>query len=347
VQPLPFLGPAVAVPTILSPVEPFLGYTRRTLYSDYDMPILSIEDNCKSPPGSLYPYITSNPPVNVCPQSILWTFCSGCPGLLSEDGTVELLKLHVLLAGSCRCSTDASLAGFGTTLTMECLNRLAQSLAPGLLAFSHSSSFGRAVDAVKKAASQLRSPPTIKASDLILPEAGAHDNGLASLLKLGTGNGPTLKFWIASLLAEGAGLVADRLHCSNPTLEYIDVDTFGRLVPEHLRCMTAVNDATLQTIWPLFLSFPYLPYPAVPLSLQEFIAFAGDDMGMQKEVPEVLNRLLHQTINAMIPPAQLLLRLCAGVQDSHVVTVIEALRSVAACAVAVCFFNQGRTNAQT
>ena len=91
--------------------------------------------------------------------------------------------------------------------------------------------------------------------------------------------------------------------------------------------MTAVNDATLQTIWPIFLSFPYLPYPAVPLSLQEFIAFAGDDMGMQKEVPEVLNRLLHQTINAMLPPAQLLLRLCAGVQDSHVVTVIEDLKT--------------------
>jgi hypothetical protein len=84
-------------------------------------------------------------------------------------------------------------------------------------------------------------PLVIREIDLILPEPGPCDAGLSTLLTLGTGNGTTLKFWIASCLVGGVGLMADRFHSANPALRYLDNDTFHRLVPEYARQHTAVN----------------------------------------------------------------------------------------------------------
>jgi len=84
----------------------------------------------------------------------------------------------------------------------------------------------------------------IRETDVVFAEPAVFEAGLSSLLKLGTGNGTTRKFWIASCLVGGVGLAAYRTHASNSALKYFDNDTFYRLVPEHARALTAV-DASL------------------------------------------------------------------------------------------------------
>jgi hypothetical protein len=176
--------------------------------------------------------------------SVLFNFLSGCPGLLNSNGTISYLKLHVVLAGKCSPNQLASSAGFGSTLTLDYLNTLAEALAPSLLSSRVPQSLEDAVYITSEAAARLRMPLVIRKTDLIFPEPGPCDAGLSTLLTLGTGNDSTQKFWIASCLVGGAGLLADRFHSSNAALRYLDHDTFNRLEPEYARQLTAVNLAT-------------------------------------------------------------------------------------------------------
>jgi len=81
----------------------------------------------------VYPFVTYNPAVDICHMSVLFNFLSGCPGLLNTDGTISYVKLHVVLAGQCSPNEFASSVGFGSTLTLDYLNSLAEVLAPSLL----------------------------------------------------------------------------------------------------------------------------------------------------------------------------------------------------------------------
>ena len=161
--------PATTVPTILPPIVLPIVPTFHRTHDTIEAPILSIQDKFLSPPGSTYFFTSSNPQVDINPQGILWTTCSSCPGLLSETGSLDLLTLHILLAGSCRPSPDAGSADFVTVLKLDYLNRLAQELAPGMLAATFPRSFSGMVATIKSIASQLRSPLIIKASNLVLP----------------------------------------------------------------------------------------------------------------------------------------------------------------------------------
>jgi hypothetical protein len=125
----------------------------------------------------------------------------------------------------------------------------------------------------------------------LLCSSSALETVRSSLLKLGTGNGTTRKFWVASCLVGGVGLAADRTHASNPALKYFDEDIFHRLVPEHARALTAVDAATLMLVWPSFLAFPHSPTSRIPTTNQGFVSAASDDIEMRLGVPEVPNSL--------------------------------------------------------
>jgi len=167
-------------------------------------PTLPISDTYKSSSGSGYPYITSNPTVIICHLSVLFNFLGGCPGLLNSNGTISYVKLHVFLAGNCSPNQSASSAGFGSTLTLDYLNTLAEALAPSLLLSRVPQSLEDAVNIISEAGARLRMPLVIRDTDLIFPEPGLCDAGLSTLLTLGTGNDSTQKFWIASCLVGGA-----------------------------------------------------------------------------------------------------------------------------------------------
>jgi hypothetical protein len=77
-----------------------------------------------------------------------------------------------------------------------------------------------AINIISEAYAKLLMPLAIRDTDLFNPEPGVCDPGLSTLLTLGTGNASTQKFWIASCLVGGAGLLADRSHSSNAALRY-------------------------------------------------------------------------------------------------------------------------------
>jgi hypothetical protein len=70
--------------------------------------------------------------VTVNPLSILFSFLTSCPGLLNSDGTITYVLLHVVLAGKCSPNQLASSVNFGSTLTLDYLNTLAEALSPNL-----------------------------------------------------------------------------------------------------------------------------------------------------------------------------------------------------------------------
>jgi hypothetical protein len=237
------------------------------------------------------------------------------------------LKHHILLAGHCSANTAASLADFGSTLKLEYLNGLAQTLAPGLLASAPPRTFQNAVEFVSAAAFEIRVLMAIRETGVVFAEPAVFEAGLSFLLKLGTGNGQTRKFWIVSCLAGGVGLAVDRSHASNPALKYFDSDTFHRLVPEHARALTAVDAATLMLVWPSFLVFPYSPIARTPSAIQGFVSAASDDIGIRLGVPEVLSRLIAPIIEHKTPAPTSLKCLTMNVQSEDVVTVVEDLKS--------------------
>jgi hypothetical protein len=209
---------------------------------------------------------------------ILFNFLAGCPGLLNANGTISYVKLHVVLAGKCCPNHSASSAGFGSLLTLDYLNTFVEALSPSLISSRTPQSLEDAVNIISEAALRIRVPLVIRDSDIIFPEPGVCDPGLSTLLTLGTGSATTQKFWIASCLVGGAGLLADRLHSSNDALRYLDQDTFFRLIPEHARLLTDVNLATLMLVWKYFLSFQHLPSPQIPTSIQQFMSITSDDI---------------------------------------------------------------------
>lgn len=230
-------------------------------------------------------------------MSVLWIFLSSFPGLLNSDGSIPYLKLHVFLAGQCTVNAAASLAKFGSRLKLEYPSTLAETLAPGLLASAPPRTFENGVELASAAASRLRMPLVIQESDLVLAEPGPCDAGLSSLLKLGTGNGTALKFWIASCFVGGVGLAAGRNHVTNSALRYLDNDSFYRLVPEHARSLTPVDAATLMLVWPPFLAFQHFPTTRIPTSLQQFVTAASGDIGLRLGVPDVLTLTWPQSSN--------------------------------------------------
>jgi len=139
---------------------------------------LSISDTYKSSSASGYPFITSNPTVTICYLSVFCNFLSSCPGLLNSNGTISYVKLHVVLAGKCSPNQPASSAGFGSTLTLDYLNTLADALAPSLLLSRVPQFLEGAVDIISEAAARLRMPLVIRDTDLIFPEPGLCDAGL-------------------------------------------------------------------------------------------------------------------------------------------------------------------------
>jgi len=210
-------------------------------------PTLSISDHYMSLPTSGYPYCTSNPMVIVNPLSILFSFLSSCSGLLNSDGTISYVLLHVVLAGKCSPNQSAFSANFGSTLKLDYLNTLVEALSPNLSSRSPQS-LEDAVNIISEVSAGLRMPLVIRDTDLISPEPGVCDSGLSTLLTLGIGKASTQKFWIASCLVGGAGLLVDRSHSSNDALRYLDQDTFSRLIPEYARELTDVNLATLMLV---------------------------------------------------------------------------------------------------
>jgi hypothetical protein len=204
--------------------------------------------------------------VTVNPLSILFSFLTSCPDLLNSNGTIPYVLLHVVLAGKCSPNQSASSAGFGSTLTLDYLNTLVEALSPNLSSRSPQS-LEDAVNIISEVSAGIRMPLVIRDTDLIFPEPGICDPGLSAPLTLGIGNSSTQKFWIASCLVGGAGLLVNRSHSSNDALRYLDQDTFPRLVLEYARQFTDVNLATLMLVWNSFLSFQHLPYPQI-LSLE-------------------------------------------------------------------------------
>ena len=126
--------------------------------------------NYKSSSTSGYPHITSNPTVTINHLSILFNFLAGCPGLLNANGTISYVKLHVVLAGKCYPNHSASSAGFGSTLTLDYLNTLAEALSPSLLSSRTPQSFEEAVNITSEAAIRLRMPLVIRDSNIVFPE---------------------------------------------------------------------------------------------------------------------------------------------------------------------------------
>jgi hypothetical protein len=166
----------------------------------------------------------------------------------------------------------------------------------------------------------------IQEYDLVLAEPGPCDAGLSSLLKLGTGNGITQRFWIASCLVGGVGLVADRNHATNSALRYLDNDIFYRLVPEHARLLAAVDSATLMPVWTSFLFFQHLPTIRIPTTLQQFATAASDDIGLRLGVPDVFDTHMSSIIEHMNPSPTFLRRLTGNVQACDVPTVVADLK---------------------
>jgi hypothetical protein len=291
-------------------------------------PTLSICETFKSSTASMYPFVTSNPSVVICHMSVLFNFLSGCPGLLNSDGIISYMKLHVVLAGQCSPNELASSAGFGSTLTLDYLNTLAEALAPSLLSSRVPHSLADAVNIILEASAKLRMPLVIRETDLILPEpAGPCDAGLSTLLTLGTGKGTTQKFWIASCLVGGVGLSAGRFQATNSALRYLDQDTFYRLVPEYVKQLTAVNLATLMLVWNSFMTFQHLPTPRVPTSLQQLVSAASDDIALRLRDPDVFSCYMSETIEHMYPPPVYLRRLLTNVQPYDVPTVVTDLKT--------------------
>jgi hypothetical protein len=126
-------------------------------------------------------------------------------------------------------------------------------------------------------------PLVIRDTDLIFPEPGLCDAGLSTLLTLGTGNDSTQKFWIASCLVGGAGLLADRFHSYNAAsvTSTLIPSIVNRLVPEYARQLTAVNLATLMLVWNFFMTFQHMPSPRIPTSLQQFVSIASGDIALR------------------------------------------------------------------
>jgi hypothetical protein len=221
----------------------------------------------------------------------------------------------------------ASSAGFGSTLTLDYLNTLAEALAPSLLSSRVPYSFEDAVHIILEASAKLCVPLVIRDTNLILPEPGPCDVGLSTLLTLGTGKGTTQKFWIASCLVGGAGLSADRFHSTNSALRYLDQDTFHRFVPEYARQLTAVNLATLMLVWNSFMTFQHLPTPRVPTSLQQFVSAASDDIALRLGDQDVFSCYMSETIEHMYPPPVYLRCLLTNVQPYDVPTVVADLKT--------------------
>jgi hypothetical protein len=165
----------------------------------------------------------------------------------------------------------------------------------------------------------------ISDSDIVFPEPGVCDTGLSTLLTLGTGSALTEKFWIASCLVGGAGLLADRLHSSNDALRYLDQDTFFRLIPEHARLLTDVNLATLALIWKYFLTFQHLPSPQIPTSIQQFMSITSDDIALRLGDQDVFCCYMHEFIQFMVPRPVHLQSLTANVRPIDVPIVVADL----------------------
>ena len=136
-----------------------------------------------------------------------------------------------------------------------------------------------------------------------------------------------IKFWIASCLVGGAGLLADRTHSSNDALRYLDKDTFFRLVPEHARPLTDVNLATLMLVWKYFMTFQHMPSLQIPTSLQQFMAITSDDIALRLGDQDVFCCYMHDFILSMVPPPVHLQRLIANVQPTDVPTVVADLKT--------------------
>jgi hypothetical protein len=170
-------------------------------------------------------------------------------------------------------------------------------------------------------------PLVIRETDLILPEPGPCDSGLSTLLILGTGKGTTQKFWIASCLVEGAGLMADRFHSSDSALRYLEHDTFQRLVPEYARQLTAVDLVTLLLVWNTFMTFQHFPATRIPTSLQQFVSAASEDIALRLGDPDVFSYYMAEIIEYMSPPPAYLRRLTANVQPYDVPTVVADLKT--------------------
>jgi hypothetical protein len=133
-QPSPQPAPPVVLPTVHFD-DSATSFTQhgRSPTLNTSTSILSISDDYKSSLTLGYPYITSNPTVTINRLSILFNFLAGCPGLLNANGTISYGKLHVVLAGKCYPNHSASSAGFGSTLTLDYLNTLAEALSPILV----------------------------------------------------------------------------------------------------------------------------------------------------------------------------------------------------------------------
>ena len=170
-------------------------------------------------------------------------------------------------------------------------------------------------------------PLVMQESDLILAESGPCNAGLSTLLKLGTGNGTTQKFWIASCIVVGVGLVADRNHATQSALRYLDYDTFYRLVPEHAKPLTAVDSATLMLDWPSFLSFQHMPTIRIPTSLQQFVTAASNDIALQLGVPDSFDTHMSSIIEHIDPSPTFLRRLTGNFQARDVPTVVAGLKT--------------------
>jgi hypothetical protein len=135
VPPVPLAGPQAQAP-IQPPTWSPPAFRAPSLQpGQLSQRILTISDEYRNPSTTLYPYTTSNPPVFICQHSILWNICSTFPGFFNDDdASVDLLKRHILLASHCQVSIKASSASFGSALSLEFLDGIAQTLAPGLLA---------------------------------------------------------------------------------------------------------------------------------------------------------------------------------------------------------------------
>jgi hypothetical protein len=122
-----------------------------------------------------------------------------------------------------------------------------------------------------------------------------------------------------------AGLSADRFLSSNAALRYLDLGTFNRLVPEYARQLTAVNLATPMLVWNFFMTFQHLPSPRIPISLQQFVSIASDDIALRLGDQDVFSCYMHEFIHHMNPLPVHLQSLTANVQPFDVPTVVADL----------------------
>jgi len=289
--------------------------------------IFSICPMHQSPPGSLNPYNCSNPWLQVNDGCILSDYCSHCPGLL-QNGCIHLLDAQILVAAN--VLFDQSDVPFGSTINLRSLNALADRVSLQMLNSPPPRTQG---DIVKAARSLHLSPSaTLSQSDFDLPArdpALPPSIGLATLFNANVGEQRSiLKFLQASCIVYGAGQASDAQHAQNRALSVLDSYTFDLLPMPSFARSAGRDSLTLNSVFPRFLEFPYLPGAWYPTDILSFMRMVEDNAALASGCPVAYNVFVPLILSTMEPPPPFLTSFLSDVPDPSMGAVIDELKAV-------------------